>query len=98
MVVSWEGIITPIDILKKIVKIVATRTETDDTDPLNLVVVSVHTVSMESAAISTAANKLEAANILWAKYQKKIAKETQVANLIGALEAQLKIDLEGREP
>ena len=90
MAITWDVKITPIDVPNRIVKIVATRTDDAGTDP-------VYTVGMGIADISTAAKKLEAMDIIWEKYQRKLAYYNTVETLIGILEATAKTNLEGRE-
>ncbi len=51
---------------------------------------------MRSADISTGPKKLAAMNIVWDKYQDKLAKQAQIDAAIGTLEADAKANLEAR--
>lgn len=96
MAITWEFEIKPIDILNRIVSVRAARM--DDTlvgpDPI-------YVVTLQNADISTSEKRVEALDVLWDKYLKKVTKQTQldVINVeIEALEAQAKTNFEGREP
>lgn len=93
--ITWEFTITPVDVSNKIVGVSATRTDDSPTDPDPS-----HTVTMKNADISTSAKKVEALNVLWAKYEKKAAEQALLdsfASEIGELEASAKTNFEGRE-
>jgi len=91
MAVTWEVKITPIDVPRRIVGIVATATDSID--------LRTYTVNMANADISTTAKKTEVLNTLWNKYVKKRAEQTlldSIAGEITALELAAKANLEGR--
>jgi len=96
MAISWEFIIEPIDIPNRIVSVSATRTDDAPIDPD-----PVYTVTMLNTDISISEKKAEALGVLWAKYQKKVAEQAQldiIETEIAELEAQAKVNFEGREP
>lgn len=93
MAIAWEFTITPIDVPKRIVRVVAVRMD-------SALPGLVYIVSLENADISTVAKKTAALNVLWAKYQQKLAYQqllNSIAGEITTLEAQGKTDFEGRE-
>ena len=84
---TWEVTITPINISTKEVSVSATRTDGED----------VRTYIVPLAPINTAGEKLAVMDEIWAKFQADIAKDTQISNVIGTLEADAKANLEARE-
>lgn len=95
MAITWEFTITPIDVSSKIVGVSATRTDDSPTDPD-----PPYTVTMKNADISTSQKKVEALDVLWAKYEKKVAQQAlrdAIAQEISALEVSAKENFEGRE-
>lgn len=95
MAITWEFEIKPIDVPDRIVSVTATRTDdaVENPDP-------VYTVSLQNADISTPEKKLEALDILWAKYEKKVAEQAlldSIASEISELEGNAKTNFEGRE-
>ena len=66
MAITWEPIITPVDVDAGIISITAKAT--DDTDPDNPI-----TVSIQNAVLGTPAENLATLNTLYAKYEKKVA-------------------------
>jgi hypothetical protein len=91
MAITWDVKITPIDVPRKIVGIVAVAT--------NDVAVRTYTVSTANADISTSAKKTIVLNILWSKFLKKWAEQAlldSIAVEISDLEAAAKTNLEGR--
>ena len=94
MAIAWEFTITPIDVPNKIVSVSATRT---DDEPES----HQYTVVLQNADISTSAKKTEALDVLWAKYEKKVADQVvldSIATEISELEDAAKTNFEGREP
>lgn len=94
MAIIWEFEIEPISIPDKIVSVKATRTDSLSVDP-------VYVVTLQNADISTAEKKAEALDTLWNKYLNKVTKQVQLDTIeveIEALEAQAKVNFEGREP
>lgn len=96
MAITWEFTIEPIDIPNRVVSVSATRTDNALVDPD-----PEYIVTLQNADISTTEKKAEALNVLWAKYERAVAKQAQLDTIeveITALEAQAKISFEGREP
>ena len=94
MAITWEFAITPIDVPNRIVSVKAVRTDDSLTDPDPS-----YTVTLQNADISTTVKKTEALNVLWAKYEKKVAEQAamDVVNAeIDALEIAAKANFEGR--
>lgn len=95
MAITWDFTITPIDVPNKIVSVSATRVDDSPTEPEPPC-----TVIMQNADISTPQKKIEALDVLWAKYEKKVAEQAvqdSIADEISDLEASAKQNFEGRE-
>jgi len=84
---TWEVKITPIDVERKMVSVVATRTDGLD----------VRTFSILNGVIDTAEQKLAIMEHIWGLYQASLAEDSKVATFLGDLEIQAKANLEGRE-
>lgn len=91
MAINWEVKITVLNKEEKRASITATRT--DDTDPENIKKWSVTT----NTIISTVEQKLATLDFIWGRYQKSLAEQTAIDEIIGGLEAQAKKNLEARE-
>jgi len=95
MAITWEFVIEPIDVPNRIVSVTATRADdaAENPDP-------VYVVSLQNADISTTEKKLEALDVLWAKYLNKKAKQELLDSIAGEveeLEGLAKENFEGRE-
>ena len=97
MAVTWKVDITPIDLARKEVRVSATRTETDTTDPENIIVLSVETHTVLSVIIDTTAQKLAVMDQIWEMHLADVAKQAQIAAIVDALEVQAVANLEARE-
>ena len=92
MAVTWTCEIEAVDVANKLVRVTATRT--DDTDPENVKTV---TVSSESVDISTQEKKLAALDVLWAKYEAKVAKNDAIETVLAGLAASVVTNFTNRE-
>jgi len=90
MAISWNLKISILDVATKAVSVTATRT--DDTDPGNP-----KTYAVAYAIISSAAQKLDVLDNIWAQHQAAITRQTAIDNFIGDLEDAAKSNLEARE-
>lgn len=91
MAITWDVKITPLDVPKRIVSIVAVAT--DNTSALT------YTVTLQNADISTTTKKAECLNTIWNKYLTKLAEWAlfdSIATEIANLETAAKTNLEGR--
>lgn len=95
--IEWELEITPIDISTYEASIVATRTETDETDPQNPVIVSVDTYNIARAKIQTNAQKLIVGQEIRAKHLAALATTAAVKVFVADAEAAGKVYLEAQE-
>lgn len=90
MAITWDTKITVINVFTKEISLIATRT--DSTDPTNP-----KTYTVPRAVIDTAAQKIAVMDEVWAKHQAALAKESNLAGLIGSLETDANANLEARE-
>lgn len=93
MSIIWEIKITPIDVPKRIVGIIAIATDN--------VSGRIYTVNLVNADISTTAKKIEVLSTIWSKYLKKLAEQVLLDSITGeisSLESAAKANLEGRTP
>ena len=84
----WELKITPINISEKTAKITATRT--DDVDA------SVFTTTT-TGMLDTAEHKTEILDAIWSDWQNYQTKQTNIASVLGTMEAEGIANLEARE-
>ncbi len=84
---SWDIQITVLNVDKKVINVLATRT--DDAGS------KIYTVAR--APIVTAEQKLAVMDEIWAKHQLALARDTQIAAVVDTLQAQAKANLEARE-
>ena len=68
MAITWDLKVTPINISTYEASIVATRTETNETDPQNPVIVSVDTYNVHRAKIQTSAQQFAVGQEIRAKH------------------------------
>ena len=97
MAVTWKVDVTPIDLTHKEVRVSATRTETDTTDPENIIVISTETHIVLSAIAGTNAQKLAVMDQIWEMHLADVVKQAQIAAIVDALEVQAVANLEARE-
>jgi hypothetical protein len=93
--VEWDLKMTPINISTYEVSIAATRTETDETDPQNPVVVSSVSYNVARAKIETSQDQLNVGQEIWSKHQAALAKAAAVDAFVADAEAAGKAYLEG---
>ena len=86
---TCESTITPIDIAKKDVSVVAVITDT-------VVHENPVTVTVTRALIGTMAQKKAVADEIWTKYQSKIAEDKAMADVLSALQNALNTNIEAR--
>ena len=91
MAITWEVKITVLNKEEKRASITATRI--DSTDPENIKKWSVTT----NTIISTVEQKLATLDFIWGRYQKYLAEQNAIDEIIGELESQAKENLEARE-
>jgi len=91
MAITWDVKITILNKAEKRASITATRTDNTDLENIKKWSVTTNTV------ISTTEQKLATLDFIWSRYQKYLAKQTAINEIIGELEAQAKENLEGRE-
>lgn len=85
---SWEIKITPKNIEKKTARVSATRT--DDTTGETF-------TTATDAVLDTTANKTAALDAIWSDWQNYQTKQSEIASVIGTMEADGKANLEARE-
>lgn len=90
MAITWDVKINVLNVEKKAVSIIATRT--DDTDPDNP---EIHNVLY--AIIETNAQKIAVMDNIWAHHEAYVQRKIQIDAFIGNLETQAKDNLEARE-
>ena len=90
MAITWDTKITVINAATKEISLTATRT--DSIDPNNP-----KTYTVSRAVIETGPQKIAVMDEVWAKYQADLAKESNLAGVIGSLEADANANLEARE-
>lgn len=95
--VEWELAITPINISTFEASIEATRTETDESDPQNPVVVSIDTYNMHRAKIETSEDQLAVGQEIRAKHLAALAENAAVRAFVADAEAAGKAYLEAQE-
>lgn len=95
--IEWELDITPINMSTFEVSTVATRTETNETDPENPVVVSEHTYTVHRAKIETPEQQLAVGQEIRAKHLAALAETAAVKAFVADAEAAGKTYLEGLE-
>ena len=95
--IEWELEITPIDISTFEASIIATRTETDEKDLQNPVVVSVDTYTVHRAKIQTPAQQLAVGKEIRAKHLAALAATASVRAFVADTEAAGKAYLEAQE-
>lgn len=95
--IEWELKITPINISTYEASIEATRTETDETDPQNPVVVSVDIYNVAKAKIQTPLEQLAVGQEIREKHLAALAATTAVEAFVEEAEAAGKAYLEGLE-
>lgn len=95
--VKWELVITPINISTFEASIVATRTETNETDPQNPVVVSIDTYTVPRAKIQTDEQKLAVGQEIREKRLAALAATEVVRAFVAGAEAAGKAYLEAQE-
>lgn len=95
--IEWELEITPIDISTFEASIIATRTETDETDPQNPVIVSVDTYTVPKAKIKTSAQQLAVGIEIREKHLAALAETAKVKAFVVDAEAAGKAYLEAKE-
>ena len=84
----WQLTITPINISEKTAKVTGTRT--DDIDG------SVFTTTT-TGKLDTAANKTAILDAIWSDWQRYQTKQTNIASILGTMEADGAANLEARE-
>lgn len=94
--ITWDVDIQIIDLNKAAARVIAVRTVTDDTDPLNIITTK-NTYGLRYAIIGTPAERVAALNKIWSQHQDRVAAENSIATFIGTLEADAKANLEARE-
>lgn len=97
MAITWELDITPINIGTYEASIVATRTETDEADPQNPVIVSVDTYMVHRAKIETLEQQLAVGQEIREKHLAALAATAAVRAFVADAEAAGKAYLEGLE-
>ncbi len=95
--IEWELDITPINISTFEASIVATRTETDETDPQNPVIVSEDSYTVSRAKIETQAEQLAVGQEIRAKHLAGLATATAIRAFVADAEAAGKQYLEAQE-
>lgn len=90
MAITWSVEITVLDVAKKAVSVVATRT--DSADPT-----TAQAYNVLYALIATPAARVGVLDNLWAQHQARITRRAQIDALVGSLEADAKANLEARE-
>jgi len=95
--IEWELDITPIDISTFKASIAATRTETDETDPQNPVIVSVDTYTVPRARIETPAEQLAVGQEIREKHLAALAATAAIKAFVADTEAAGKAYLEAQE-
>ena len=97
MAITWELKITPINISTYEASIDATRTETNETDPQNPVIVSIDTYTVHRAKIETQVQQLAVGQEIRAKHLAALAATAAVQAFVADAEAAGKTYLEGFE-
>lgn len=97
MAITWELEITPINISTFEASIEATRTETDETDPQNHVIVSVDTYNVPRAKIETPEQQLDVGQEIRQKHLAALANTAAVEAFVHDAELAGKQYLEGPE-
>ena len=97
MAITWDLKVTPINISTYEASIVATRTETNETDPQNPVIVSVDTYNVHRAKIQTSAQQFAVGQEIRAKHLAALAATAEVEAFVADVEAAGKAYLEGFE-
>lgn len=90
MAITWEVTIKSLDDMSYRASI--TGTATDSANPDNPI-----TVTVADAVIETVPQQGSALDILYAKYQKALTRQTQVAAFLAGKEAAAKTNLEARQ-
>ena len=97
MAIAWDIKITVLNRAEKRASITAKRMNVDDSDLENIIVLKVLWTFTIETIIDTAEQKLAALDFIWNKWQKYLTQQTAIAEIIGDLENQAKVNLEARE-
>ena len=89
MAITWEVSITPVNVAKRVVRIAAVVTDSEDVE--NPV-----TVQISRAELNTQQDQLDALDRLYARYLSKVARNTIVATWLAGKESAAKLNLEAR--
>lgn len=90
MAITWEVKITVLNVERKEISLMATRTDSEDLD-------NPKTYSVLSGLIQTGQQKLDLMDNIWSQYQTDKTKQVAIDAFMGNLETDAKDNLEARE-